>query len=83
MAKDLLDPGTFDCFPKKRGRPRLNPEGGLVTSAEIMRRKRAGRVTVEFHLKATDVARLDKLRGDLSRDEWLTTALKPARKPKA
>lgn len=83
MAKDSLDLGTLDAFPKKRGRPRKNPEGGLITSAEIMRRKRAGKVTVEFHLLPGHVDRLDKLRGDLSRDEWLASMLKQSRKPKA
>lgn len=83
MAKDPLDPGTIDGLPRAFGRPVLDPERGPMTPAERKRRQRAGRMTVEFHLPSGQVATLDKLRGDLSRDEWLSSILKPKRKPKA
>lgn len=83
MAKDPLDPGTIDGLPKALGRPVLDPERGPMSPAERKRKQREGRKVVEFHLKPADVARLDKLRGDLSRDEWLASILKPKCKPKA
>lgn len=83
MAKDPLDPGTIDGLPKALGRPVLDPERGPMSAAERKRKQREGRRTVEFHLKAVDVARLDKQRGEMTRDEWLASILKPKRKPKA
>lgn len=76
MAKDPLDPGTKDAFPKKRGRPAIS-ELGPMPSAERKRKQRAGATTVEFHLPYHMVDLLDKQRGELTRDEWLVSLLKP------
>lgn len=80
MAKDALDPGTFDAFPKKRGAPVLDPDRGPMTPAERKAKQRAGKTTIEFHLSPKLVTTLDKKRGDLSRDEWLTQILRQSHK---
>lgn len=50
VAKDPIDPGTLDAFPKKRGRPVSNPEKGPMSAAERMAKARAGRVSVEVKM---------------------------------
>ncbi len=82
MAKDIKDPGTIDFVPNKVGRPVVNPDMGPLSSAEKMRRYRAGKKTIQISNELWPKVELIGERLGVTPIEALEQIIRKARLPK-